>query len=277
MSVFVSSLNSGSNGNCYYLGTQDEGILVDAGISCRETVKRLKRLGLAAKKIKAIFITHEHGDHTHGASSLSKKYKIPVFITVKTFNAGRLEIDETLLRTFTAYEPVKVGNFQVIGFPKKHDAIDPHSFIVEINNLCVGVFTDIGAACDHVTQNFSRCHAAFLESNYDDDMLLQGSYPYHLKERIRGNLGHLSNEQALNIFLNHRSENLSHLFLSHLSQDNNSPKLVKNLFSKHAGKTEIIVASRQKESKLYHITQSTLRKKLFRSNYSKTQQLGLFA
>jgi phosphoribosyl 1,2-cyclic phosphodiesterase len=277
MSVFVSSLNSGSNGNCYYLGTQDEGILVDAGISCRETVKRLKRLGLAAKKIKAIFITHEHGDHTHGAAALSKKYKIPVFITVKTFNAGRLEIDETLLRTFTAYEPVIVGNFQVIGFPKKHDAIDPHSFIVEINNLCVGVFTDIGAACDHVTQNFNRCHAAFLESNYDDDMLVQGSYPYHLKERIRGSLGHLSNEQALNIFLNHRGENLSHLFLSHLSQDNNSPKLVKNLFLKHAGKTEIIVASRQKESKLYHITQSTLRKKFFQSNYSKTQQLGLFA
>jgi phosphoribosyl 1,2-cyclic phosphodiesterase len=277
MSVFVSSLNSGSNGNCYYLGTQDEGILVDAGISCRETVKRLKRLGLSAKKLKAIFITHEHGDHTHGASSLSKKYKIPVFITVKTFNAGRLEIAEELLRTFTAYEPVKIGNFQVIGFPKKHDAIDPHSFIVEINNLCIGVFTDIGSACDHVIQNFSRCHAAFLESNYDDDMLLQGSYPYHLKERIRGNLGHLSNEQALNIFLNHRGENLSHLFLSHLSQDNNSPKLVKNLFLKHAGNTEIIVASRQKESKLYHITQSNLRKKFFQSNYSKTQQLGLFA
>jgi phosphoribosyl 1,2-cyclic phosphodiesterase len=277
MSVFVSSLNSGSNGNCYYLGTQDEGILVDAGISCRETVKRLKRLGLTAKKIKAIFITHEHGDHTHGAASISKKYKIPVFITVKTFNAGRLEIAEELLRTFTAYEPVKIGNFQVIGFPKKHDAIDPHSFIVEINNLCVGVFTDIGSACDHVTQNFSRCHAAFLESNYDDDMLVQGSYPYHLKERIRGDLGHLSNEQALNIFLNHRGENLSHLFLSHLSQDNNSPKLVRNLFLKHAGNTEIIVASRQKESKLYHITQSNLRKKFFQSSYSKTQQLGLFA
>jgi phosphoribosyl 1,2-cyclic phosphodiesterase len=277
MSVFISSLNSGSNGNCYYLGTQDEGILVDAGISCRETVKRLKRLGLTAKKIKGIFITHEHGDHTHGAASLSKKYKIPVFITVKTFNAGRLEIEEGLLRTFTAYEPVKIGSFQVIGFPKKHDAIDPHSFVVEINNLCIGVFTDIGSACDHVTQNFSRCHAAFLESNYDDDMLLQGSYPYHLKERIRGSLGHLSNEQALNIFLKHRGENLSHLFLSHLSQDNNSPKLVKNLFLKHAGQTEIIVASRQKESKLYHITQSNLRKKFFQSNYSKTQQLGLFA
>jgi phosphoribosyl 1,2-cyclic phosphodiesterase len=277
MSVFVSSLNSGSNGNCYYLGTQDDGILVDAGISCRETEKRLKRLGLTAKKLKAIFITHEHGDHTHGAPALAKKYKIPVFFTVKTFNAGRLEINEDFLRTFSAYEPVTIGNFQVTGFPKNHDAVDPHSFIVEINNLCVGVFTDIGSACDHVIKNFNRCHAAFLESNYDDDMLLQGSYPYHLKERIRGKLGHLSNEQALNLFTNHRGPNLSHLFLSHLSQDNNSPKLVKNLFLKHAGPTEIIVASRQKESKLYHITQTVSRKKFFQSNYSKEQQLGLFA
>ena len=276
MSVFVSSLNSGSNGNAYFVGTPDEGILIDAGISRRETEKRLKRLGLAARKLKAIFISHEHGDHTHGVSALSRKYNIPVFITAKTLNAGRLEINEHLLRSFYTYEPITIGNFKITAFPKNHDAIDPHSFIVEINNICIGVFTDIGSACDHVVANFKRCNAVFLESNYDEDMLLRGSYPYHLKERIRGNFGHLSNEQALNLFINHKSEFLSHLFLSHLSQDNNSPRLVRDLFLKHSGKTEIIVASRQKESRLYHITQTTGRKKIFQSNYSLTQQLPLF-
>jgi phosphoribosyl 1,2-cyclic phosphodiesterase len=251
--MFICSLNSGSNANCYYLGNQEEAILVDGGLSCRETEKRMKRLGLSLKKIKAIFVTHEHGDHVHGIPALSRKYKLPVYITPDTFRNGRLEINEQLVFTFRAYDPVKIGNLSVTAFPKFHDACDPHSFLVECLEVKVGVFTDIGLPCEHVIRHFQQCHAAFLEANYDEAMLDQGSYPIYLKNRIRGDKGHMSNEQALDLFVRHRPTFMSHLFLSHLSRDNNSPKLVKNTFSRIAGATEIVIASRDRETPLYHI------------------------
>lgn len=253
MSLFITSLNSGSNGNCYYIGTQDEAVLVDGGISCRETIKRMKRLGLSPKKLKAIFVTHEHGDHIHGVKALSKKFELPVYITSSTLLQGNLQIRSDLVRNFRANEAVAVGSLSVTAFPKFHDACDPHSFVVEGYGVKVGVFTDIGSPCAHVINHFKQCHAAFLEANYDEAMLENGSYPYHLKNRIRGTHGHLSNDQALHLFTTHRPAFMSHLFLSHLSRDNNSPKLVKQLFGRVAGRTEIVVASRDKETKLYHI------------------------
>jgi phosphoribosyl 1,2-cyclic phosphodiesterase len=253
MSLFVSSLNSGSNGNCYYIGNLNEAILIDGGISCRETEKRLKRLGLSIRKVKAIFVSHEHGDHIHGVPAISKKFKIPVYITAGTLSDGKLELKEDLVTTFRAYEPVTIGNLSVTAFPKFHDASDPHSFIVAGNTVKVGVFTDIGVPCEHVKKHFEQCHAAFLEANYDEGLLTAGGYPYHLKERIRSDKGHLSNDQAVQLFTDHKPPFMSHLFLSHLSRDNNSPKIVKELFTKVAGKTEIIIASREKETKLYHI------------------------
>lgn len=253
MSMFICSLNSGSNANCYYLGNQEEAILVDAGLSCRETVKRLKRVGLSMKKVRAIFVSHEHGDHIHGVPALSKKFQLPVYLTYGTFQQSRLSIREDLIFHLRAYDPVAVGNLRVTAFPKLHDACDPHSFVVECAEVRVGVFTDIGAPCEHVITNFQQCHAAFLEANYDEDMLLKGSYPYHLKNRIRGEKGHLSNDQALELFATHRPPFMSHLFLSHLSRDNNSPKIVKNAFKRIAGGTEIIIASRDRETSLYHI------------------------
>ena len=253
MSMFICSLNSGSNANCYYVGNQEEAILVDGGLSCRETVKRLKRLGLSIEKVKAIFVSHEHGDHVHGISALSKKFQLRVYITPETLRHGKLEIREDLISTFYAYEPVKIGELSIVAFPKLHDACDPHSFVVECANVKVGVFTDIGAPCEHVTRNFKECHAAFLEANYDDDLLTNGRYPVYLKNRIRGDHGHMSNDQAIDLFVNHRPPHMSHLFLSHLSRDNNSPQIVKKVFERIAGNTEIIIASRDRETRIYHI------------------------
>jgi phosphoribosyl 1,2-cyclic phosphodiesterase len=253
MSLFVASLNSGSNGNCYYLAGQEASIIVDTGLACRETEKRLRRIGRSLKNIKAIFITHEHGDHIHGLPAICKKYRIPVYLSPGTLAESRLEIDRSLVHGIPSHEPVTVGDLQVTSFLKSHDARDPHSFIVSRNGVRVGVFTDLGHACENVIHYFSQCHAAFLESNYDEDLLEQGRYPYHLKERIRSDKGHLSNKQALELFINHRAPYLSHLFLSHLSEDNNHPKLVQNFFKNDAGNTEIIVAGRKKETKLYHI------------------------
>jgi phosphoribosyl 1,2-cyclic phosphodiesterase len=253
MSLYISSLNSGSNGNCYYIGNNDEAILVDAGISCRETEKRMDRLGLSMRKVKAIFITHEHSDHISGVTKLSKRHQLPVYITQPTLENGALRIQEHLVRSFKAYEPVTIGNLTITGFPKFHDACDPHSFIVAGNSVKIGVFTDICLACEHVTNHFKQCNAAFLEANYDEEMLNTGRYPFFLKDRIRGGKGHLSNNQALQIFLRHKPAFMSHLFLSHLSHDNNRPELVKDLFTKKAGKTEIIIASRYEETRVYHI------------------------
>src|SRR5690606_37008569 len=137
MSMFVCSLNSGSNANCYYLGNQDEAILVDAGLSCRETVKRLKRAGLSIRKVKAIFVSHEHGDHVHGIPALSKKFRIPVHITHHTFQNCKLDISEDLVVHLRTYDPVTIGNISVTAFPKLHDACDPHSFVVECNAVKV--------------------------------------------------------------------------------------------------------------------------------------------
>jgi len=259
MSLFITSLNSGSNGNCYYIGNEQEAILVDAGISCRETEKRMKRLGLSMEKVKAIFVSHEHGDHITGITVLAKKYGLPVYITAETLTHGRLHLEKHLAISFEAHTPVSIGGLSITPFPKFHDASDPHSFIVSSNSVQVGIFTDIGAACEQVIHYFSQCHAAFLEANYDEEMLEKGGYPYHLKNRIRGGMGHLSNSQALELFKNHRPSFMSHLFLSHLSKNNNHPELVQSIFDPHAGNTEIIVATRYKETAVYHINSTGTR------------------
>lgn len=253
MSLFVSSLNSGSNGNCYYVGNQDEAVLIDGGISRKETEKRMKRLGLSIRKVKGVFVSHEHGDHIHGVAALCKKFKIPAFLTEATRLSMHLDIDDSLIRIIKSHEPVQLETMAVTGFPKQHDASDPHSFVVESNEVRVGVFTDLGAACKNVINHFRTCHAAFLETNYDEDMLTNGRYPHYLKERIRGDKGHLSNVQALQLFMEHRPPYMTHLFLSHISKDNNRPSLVKELFNGMAGGTEIVVASRRKETPIFHI------------------------
>ena len=229
------------------------------------------------QKVKAVFVSHEHGDHIHGIPALSKKFQLPVYITPETLQNSRLDIRENLTFFFRAYEPVQIGNLSVTGFPKFHDARDPHSFIVSGSAVNVGIFTDIGQPCEHVTSQFKKCHAAFLESNYDEVMLEKGGYPYPLKTRIRGGKGHLSNTQALDLFLKHKPPFMSHLFLSHLSRDNNRPKLVKDLFDKNAGRTEIIIAPRDRETRLYPIRRTLGWQGLKRSReLSARFQLSLF-
>lgn len=257
MCLYIASLNSGSNGNCYYIGNENEAVFIDAGISCRETEKRISRLGLAMKQVKAIVVSHEHSDHIAGVEALSKKYHLPVYITDRTLEKSGLSLDMNLVASFRAEENICIGKLSVIPFIKHHDAHDPHSFIVCSGGICVGVFTDIGIVCDNVLRYFKQCHAAFLESNYDEEMLLSGKYPFYLKQRIRGGKGHLSNHSALQLFKDHRSSYISHLILSHLSKNNNRPELVQQLFAAQAGSTEIIIAPRYGETKLIKIESST--------------------
>lgn len=253
MPLYICSLNSGSNGNCYYVGHENGAVLIDAGISCRETVKRMDRAGLDISLVKAIFISHEHSDHIRGVETLSKTFRLPVYITPATRQNAFLKLEDSLCRTFSTGVAVEIEDLNIIPFAKHHDASDPHSFVVEHQGTRVGVFTDIGQRCERLAEHFSTCHAAFLESNYDEEMLRNGPYPFYLKRRISGGQGHLSNNQALQLFLNCRRPDLSHLLLAHLSAENNCPSLVADVFKPHAGNTQVVVASRHEESNVYTI------------------------
>ena len=253
MSLYITSLNTGSNGNCFYIGNEEDAVLIDAGLSCKETEARLTRLGLSIQKVRAIFISHEHSDHIKGLPVLAKKYQLPIYITAKTHLGGRQILPQHLVCAFSGTLPVEIGSLKVTAFPKLHDAAEPHSFTISYNDIKIGVFTDIGDHCENLIYHFKQCHAVFLEANYDDEMLDKGNYPYFLKRRIRGGNGHLSNQKALDLFVNHRPDFMSHLFLSHLSRENNCPDLVQRLFTEVANGVEIIVASRLQETPVYRI------------------------
>jgi phosphoribosyl 1,2-cyclic phosphodiesterase len=255
--LYLCSLNSGSNGNCYYVGDDHDAVLIDAGISCRETERRLARLGLSLAKVRAILISHEHTDHIIGAEVLSRKHSIPVYITPGTHLNSRIGLDQQLLRPLSADEELHFGILSVKAFSKQHDAADPHSFTVTGNGITVGVFTDIGSVCEQLIHHFGQCHAAFLEANYDETMLEEGRYPYFLKKRIRGGKGHLSNLQALELFNSHRAPFMKLLVLSHLSQQNNHPQIVQDLFAPHANGTRVTIASRFSESEVFSLQSSS--------------------
>ncbi len=253
MSLFISSLNSGSNGNCYYVGNKYEAVLVDAGLTCRETERRMARLNLPMERVKAIFISHEHIDHIRGVTVLARKYKLPVYMTAATVKHTGIHPGKDIFHSFKVNELIAIGDLAVIPFTKHHDAVDPVSFMIGYKGIKVGVITDIGIACKTVIHYFKQCHACFLESNYDERMLEEGGYPARLKKRIRGGKGHLSNLQALELFMNHRPAFMSHLLLSHLSKNNNHPEIVEKLFEEHAGHTHVTIASRDEESPVYEI------------------------
>lgn len=253
MSLFFTSLNSGSNGNCYYVGNGSEAVLVDAGISCRETENRMQSLGLDMQSVKAIFISHEHSDHITGLRILSKKYQLPVYITSHTLRECPMHVEAHLVRSFSADTPLSIGGLSITPFKKSHDASDPHSFVIGDGVVNIGVFTDIGIVCPQVIRYFRKCHAVFLEANYCPDMLANGGYPIYLKRRISGDTGHLSNMQALELFTKFKTRRLTHLILSHLSENNNDPQIVNELFNNQAGSVKIVVASRYEATPVYHI------------------------
>jgi phosphoribosyl 1,2-cyclic phosphodiesterase len=253
MSLIVTAIASGSNGNCYYVGNDNEAILVDAGISCRKIENRLKNLELSIHRIKGVFISHEHTDHIQGLRVLSYKYSLPIYITKGTLQNSKMDLDNPLINIINSFEEISIGDLKVTAFPKKHNAWDPHSFVIEQNEICVGVFTDIGSPCENVINFFKKCHAIFLETNYDEDMLLNGKYPYHLKRLVSSDIGHLSNKQALELFLTHKPEFMSHIFLSHISGENNNLQLVTELFKKYSCEVEIVPTSRFDSTPIYHI------------------------
>lgn len=251
--VQICSLASGSNGNCYYIGNEKDAILIDAGIHYNQLLVRLKEAGLGKDKIKAIFISHEHSDHIQGMRIICKKLNAPGIISKRTFFkiADRWKPDSYSF--FTPGHVYKIGDISIHPFIKKHDAVEPCSFRVELEGKSIGVLTDIGEPDETLQQEFSKCDAVFLESNYDKDMLWNGHYPYILKRRVDSDLGHLSNAQALDLTKQFASPQLKTIFLSHISASNNTIELAMKNFSVLNGRFDIKLASRYGISELVNL------------------------
>ena len=251
--IGLCAIASGSNGNCYYISNRHEAILIDGGISARRIISRMRQRELDPATVKAVFISHEHSDHTSGARVLGKKLHIPVYTTSRTFMAMYSHLRPVAPKFFEPGSTISVGSFQIHAFLKNHDAAEPCSFRITHGGLNVGVFTDIGSACENVVCHLSQCHALFLETNYDEKMLWEGRYPWPLKQRIASDHGHLSNEQAFELLKIHSGNQLQVVFLSHLSAENNTPEKALSQFSELNEKITICLTSRHSAGEVYHI------------------------
>ena len=251
--IEICALASGSNGNCYYIGNKVDAILIDAGINCKQILMRMKTKGLDPAKIRGIFITHEHNDHVCGARVLGKKLDVPVYMTKGTYQSLYLTNQPLAVRFINPGEPVMLIPFIIHPILKNHDAKEPTSFRIDFQGISIGVFTDIGLPCQNVTSHIKACHAIFLETNYDEKMLWEGSYPYHLKQRVASDVGHLSNLQALNLLSEHAGPSLKWVFLSHLSAENNTPQIAWDALKHLENRFNLRLTSRREASDLIAI------------------------
>ncbi|HBL77480.1 MAG: MBL fold metallo-hydrolase [Bacteroidetes bacterium GWF2_42_66] len=249
--IEICALASGSNGNCYYIGNQTDAVLIDAGISAKQILLRMEQRQLNPAKIRALFITHEHTDHFRGARVLSKRLGIPVFLTQGTYLSVSAEERPAYVLLFSPGETIIAGEFSIHSFPKNHDAAEPCSFRIEYRQTSVGVFTDIGEACENVQTNLSHCRAVFIESNYDEQMLWNGPYPYPLKQRVASSFGHLSNDQSLELVRQHAGDNLEYVFLSHLSKENNTPAKAFQNFTELRARFNVHLTSREEATEVF--------------------------
>jgi phosphoribosyl 1,2-cyclic phosphodiesterase len=248
--IEVCALASGSNGNSYYIGNENEAILIDAGINCKQLLARLDSRGIDPSKIKAVFITHEHTDHICGVRVFCNKHNIPAFFSYGTFNNTSSRHKPKLFRFIELNSSVTIGGFVIYSYPKKHDASEPCSFRIDHNGLNVMVLTDLGEPTQPVIDHLQYTDILFLESNYDEKMLWEGAYPWPLKKRISSDVGHLSNVQALEFIKEHAPERLRMIFLSHLSGENNKPQIASETFGQLASKYQLITTSRHEASDL---------------------------
>jgi phosphoribosyl 1,2-cyclic phosphodiesterase len=233
MGVSVSVLASGSRGNAALVESSKARILVDAGISCRETFKRLKSIGRDAREISAILITHEHADHIYGLATLAKKLKVPIFMTGATHqtwartvrDASGEPLQIAKFEVFFAGRSFQIADITVMPFTIPHDAADPVGFTFRAEGTKVALVTDLGympaSVCDHLR----KCDVLIVESNHDLEMLRGGAYPWSVKQRVMSRVGHLSNESLAQFFAQDYDGGASYIVLAHLSEQNNHPEI----------------------------------------------------
>jgi phosphoribosyl 1,2-cyclic phosphodiesterase len=235
MGVTVSMLASGSKGNCAFVASARTKILVDAGISCRETCKRLKSLGEDAQTLSAILVTHEHSDHVYGLAILAKKLRIPIYMTGATHAAwARTQRNQngerpqlTRLEKFESGHRFQIGDIEVKPFTIPHDAADPVGFTFRAEGIKVSIATDLGYLPVNVRDHLRGSDVLVMESNHDVEMLRGGPYPWQVKQRVASNVGHLSNEKLADFFTGDYDNGAAFVVLAHLSEQNNHPEIAR--------------------------------------------------
>ncbi len=218
------SLGSGSRGNATLVEAGSTLVMIDCGFSCRETERRMARLGYSPSDLSAVLVTHEHGDHVRGIPVLARKYNLPVWLTRGTYRALR---DDAVPRVeyFDGHSEFAIDELLIRPFTVPHDAAEPCQFVFGHAGQRLGMLTDTGRLTPHIVESLQACDALLLECNHDADMLASGPYPASLKLRVGGPLGHLSNSQAGDLLARLDCSNLQHLVAAHLSDRNNRPEL----------------------------------------------------
>jgi phosphoribosyl 1,2-cyclic phosphodiesterase len=235
MCVSVSVLASGSRGNCALVASSSTKILVDSGLSGRETFKRLRALGERVEEISAILITHEHSDHVAGLQRLASKLKVPVFLTAPTHHAWNraMRDDQGAIpelpksEHFSAGRGFRVGDIEVMPFTIPHDAADPVAFTFRAEGIKVGFATDLGYMPVSVRNHLRGCTVLVTESNHDVEMLRAGPYPWSVKQRVMSRVGHLSNDALAEFLSSDYDGGAEYLVLAHLSEQNNHPEIAR--------------------------------------------------
>ena len=224
------SIASGSSGNCIYVGSECAHVLVDIGISGKKMEQGLNSLDLTGRDIDGILITHEHSDHIKGLGVIARKYGIPIYATGGTVDAmlrcGSLgKIPEGIFREIREDQAFEIKDLRINPFTIPHDAAQPVGYRLECGESSVGIATDLGKYNDYIIENLQNLDAILLEANHDIRMLQVGKYPYYLKQRILGDRGHLSNENAGRLLNRVLHDRLKKVFLGHLSKENNYEEL----------------------------------------------------
>jgi phosphoribosyl 1,2-cyclic phosphodiesterase len=229
MKLNFCSLSSGSSGNCYYLGNEFHGILIDAGISATSIRKFLKNLGISMQTIMGVLITHNHIDHIKGLEVLTRKNSIPVFTTNKIWKSilsPKKSISTDCIREIPLMQKFNLAGFDIEAFPVCHDAPETIGFHICAGDKKITIATDLGHICQTAAPYIKAANLLVLESNYDEQMLVSGEYPYFLKARIKSDYGHLGNHQASAFLADNINDNLMYICLAHLSKNNNTPEMV---------------------------------------------------
>ena len=217
------TLASSSSGNAALARHGDTAVLIDAGLSARRITQALAQLGLAPDALCAVLITHAHSDHVSGLATFSKKYAVPVFASRGT--ARFLACPDEVLHPFAPGEAFSVGAFEVRSFRTSHDAAGSVDYRLDCADGSLGLLTDTGYVTDEAAAALSGVDALLLEANHDVETLQSGPYPYHLKRRILGEQGHLSNEAAAEFALRCAMDGTRDILLAHLSAENNTPEM----------------------------------------------------
>ncbi len=222
----ICSLASGSKGNCLYLETGETRVLIDAGLSLRETLLRMEEVGIDAASIHAVLVTHEHIDHIRSAGSFGRKFKVPVFASHLVHAKADKYFKKSQVCEFESGSALYFRDVQIDPVPITHDSCDPVGFVIESSEGGAASVTDLGIVTRLVVEKLRGCRFLNLESNHDVEMLMNGPYPWELKQRIKSRHGHISNEESLALLHELAHEGLEALVMAHLSEVNNHPEHV---------------------------------------------------